>query len=435
MAFMHPAAFAGLLLLAGPLLVHLLLRHRARRVPFPSLRFVRTSRTAAVRVRVPSDLLLLLLRLAIVALAVIALAQPLLLAPARIARWNTRLARAIVLDVSESMKPMASAASDFADGEARSASFAFRIEADHLENGLSRAVAALQTAPPALREIVVISDFQWGALRRAVIGTVPDGTGIRFVQIGSGQSERLVTGPDLLGIGASARRDYTLSQNATGLRARVAQPEAAGLLLLAGPADAGAIRALQRALAAAGTPAPSPAEPLAVVFAGAPAQVVRALDTRWMIETAVRMKADVELADACAASEAVARQSGDAPWHVLRRDRKGQAIVRAAAAGPALLIDVAAPPSAFASAAVVRGALIARQGSTARPEHEVRSMPGADLTALTRSPSPLKTYVPGPGQVADSRWCWALVIVLLAFEVVVRRERNVSRQEGRADAA
>ena len=71
-AWLNPAAFAGLALLAGPVLVHLLLRHRAERVLFPSLRFVRPSRTAAVRLRLPSDLALLLLRMAIVAVAVAA---------------------------------------------------------------------------------------------------------------------------------------------------------------------------------------------------------------------------------------------------------------------------------------------------------------------------------------------------------------------------
>ena len=110
-AWLNPGAWVGLAVLAGPVLVHLLLRHRAARILFPSLRFVRASRTAAVRLRPPSDLLLLALRLATLGLAVVALAQPLLLAPARVAAWNARLARAVVVDVSDSMKPlMASAA-------------------------------------------------------------------------------------------------------------------------------------------------------------------------------------------------------------------------------------------------------------------------------------------------------------------------------------
>ena len=99
-AWLNPGALVGLAVLAGPVLVHLLLRHRAARILFPSLRFVRASRTAAVRLRPPSDWLLLALRLATLGLAVLALAQPLLLAPARVAAWNARLARAVVVDVS-----------------------------------------------------------------------------------------------------------------------------------------------------------------------------------------------------------------------------------------------------------------------------------------------------------------------------------------------
>ena len=63
MVWLLPAALAGLTLLAGPLALHLLTRHRARRLPFPTLRFVPPSNTAAVRLRQPTDVWLLILRL------------------------------------------------------------------------------------------------------------------------------------------------------------------------------------------------------------------------------------------------------------------------------------------------------------------------------------------------------------------------------------
>ena len=135
--WLNPAALAGLALLAGPVLVHLLLRHRADRVPFPSLRFVRPSRTAAVRVRLPSDLALLLLRMAIVALAVAALARPLVVAGPRLAAWNARIARAIVVDVSDSMKTGSalSEAAEAAKAEGQAAVFAERIDAARPQSG------------------------------------------------------------------------------------------------------------------------------------------------------------------------------------------------------------------------------------------------------------------------------------------------------------
>ena len=72
----EPAALWALPLALLPVLIHLLRTHHARRVQFPSLRFVQPSRTAAVRMRLPSDLLLMTLRVAVVGLAVAAIAGP-----------------------------------------------------------------------------------------------------------------------------------------------------------------------------------------------------------------------------------------------------------------------------------------------------------------------------------------------------------------------
>ena len=72
MIWLAPGAFAALLLLAGPIAVHLLARRNARRVVFPATHFVRAARAAAITVRRPSDVGLLLLRLAIVTVGVLA---------------------------------------------------------------------------------------------------------------------------------------------------------------------------------------------------------------------------------------------------------------------------------------------------------------------------------------------------------------------------
>ena len=96
--WLNPSAGWALALLAIPIAIHLLRAHRAERRPFPTLRFVPASRTAAVRMRLPSDLGLLALRVAIVAAAIGAAAQPLVLTTRRLDAWNTRTARAIVVD-------------------------------------------------------------------------------------------------------------------------------------------------------------------------------------------------------------------------------------------------------------------------------------------------------------------------------------------------
>lgn len=435
-AWLNAGALAGLALLVVPVLVHLLLRHRAQRLRFPSLRFVRASRTATVRVRLPSDLLLLLLRLAIVALAVLALAQPVLLVPARIAFWNSRVARAVVTDVSDSMKPWAQAAAQAGRSEAQSAAFTFDVSQDDIPTGLRRAVAALAAAPPARREIVVISDFQWGALRPEDLGAVPAEVGLRFVQVGAPQAARRLTGLNLFTAGTGARREFMLAPEGTGVSTLVPQAPADGLVLLARPAERASVEALTRVVEAAGTPAPSPDQPLAVAMGGAdiPA-AVRPPDAGWMLETLLRFEMDDEIAVTCAVSDADAPRDRGEPWRVAFRDRHGRPMVSAAATGSALLLDIAAPPSAFLSAAVVRGALRARHGSPAHPEEEVRRMPGATLASLARQPAPVEKRSSLPNIVSDARWCWLIVLVLLGVEAIVRRERRVPSAEVRADAA
>ena len=62
--WLNPLALAGLAAAALPVIIHLLKRHRAVRVPFPTLRFLTDSRAAAVRIRSLSDPLLLIVRVA-----------------------------------------------------------------------------------------------------------------------------------------------------------------------------------------------------------------------------------------------------------------------------------------------------------------------------------------------------------------------------------
>ena len=90
-----PWAFAGVLLMAGPILVHMLLRRNARRIVFPTTQFLPRTRASAVRFRRPSDVGLLLLRCGIVLAAVLAAAQPLLLGAWRTRAWDERIARAV----------------------------------------------------------------------------------------------------------------------------------------------------------------------------------------------------------------------------------------------------------------------------------------------------------------------------------------------------
>ena len=74
LAWLSPAVLWGLALVGAPIAIHLLARHQARTVPFPSLRFLGPTHLAALRRRRIEDVALLMCRLAIIALAVAALA-------------------------------------------------------------------------------------------------------------------------------------------------------------------------------------------------------------------------------------------------------------------------------------------------------------------------------------------------------------------------
>jgi hypothetical protein len=175
---LHPAGLAALAALVAPILVHLLLRRRARRVPFPSLRFVRPANAAAVRLRAITDWPLLMVRCAIVAAAALALARPLLVTPARRAAWDARTARAIVVDVTPTAGDPSAAVAEERHGAFNSTI----IRSTAIDAGIAEAVAWLDTAPPARREVVVISDFQLGTVDRLTVDCVPESVGVRFRQ-------------------------------------------------------------------------------------------------------------------------------------------------------------------------------------------------------------------------------------------------------------
>src|SRR5262249_34864526 len=94
--WLNPAVLFALLAVAVPVLIHILVQRRAERFAFPTLRFLRPTRLAAIRRHVIDDVVLLAIRAAIIAAAVAAVAGPLLVTTARRAAWNRRIVRAVV---------------------------------------------------------------------------------------------------------------------------------------------------------------------------------------------------------------------------------------------------------------------------------------------------------------------------------------------------
>ena len=437
-AWLNPFALAGLVAVLVPVLIHLLRQHRAVRVVFPSLRFVHRSRSAAVRLRRISDPWLLLIRMAVIAAAACALAQPVVLTSARLENWNARVARAVVVDTSESMRLRGAvrAAADAADAEARASHVATRIETADLRGGVRQAVEWLASAPPARREVVIISDFQRGGLTGADITVVPSSIGVRGVQVaGAASPPSRLAGVDLFG--RDARYDVEL-EGAKTTAAIVATKgtSAAGLRLIAGPGDEGAIDSLRGAVSAAGTPAPASSQPIAVVFAGGAAPPdIRALRSGWMVSTMRRLMSNRDLQAAGVDASAFDASTRAAPWVDVAWNEQGQPAVRAAAAGAELVISVAARPDAYAAAAAVRAVLTARHGRVAYPEHETLSADAQELAAWSRAPAPVGRELAVHADSTDGRWCWLIALVLLGVESLVRQRRAGHAVEEEAHAA
>jgi hypothetical protein len=76
MTFVHPLLMGGLLLVGLPVLIHLIMRQKPKRLPFPAFRFLlQKHRTNQTRLRL-RHLLLLLLRMAVIAALCLALVRP-----------------------------------------------------------------------------------------------------------------------------------------------------------------------------------------------------------------------------------------------------------------------------------------------------------------------------------------------------------------------
>ncbi len=188
MTWMAPWVFVGLLAVAAPVLVHWLARQQAERLRFPTLRFLVRTPPVSVRRHRLRDVPLLVVRASIIVAAVAALAQPVWVRPAAPA---ARPARAIVVDTSASLGRA------LADGRvgrdvAREAAAAFAAEAggppaqvvpaETLAQGVAQAAAwlAREDAP---RELIVVSDFQVGALVASDLDAVPADAGMRLVSV------------------------------------------------------------------------------------------------------------------------------------------------------------------------------------------------------------------------------------------------------------
>ncbi len=170
MTFAAPWALWGLLLLAGPVLVHLFSRRTATRRMFPTLRFLEAARLPPVSRRTLDDRVLLALRLLIIALAVMAWARPQRLTPPRVdADATTDGAIVLMVDTSASMQRLMSngttamaEARRLADSSAAGVARALRVETADPAAAIGASAAWLHGAGGGA--LVLFTDAQRGTL-------------------------------------------------------------------------------------------------------------------------------------------------------------------------------------------------------------------------------------------------------------------------------
>lgn len=175
--WLAPAAWWLAALAAVPIATHLLARQRRQPLRFPTVRFLEEAPAATRRRWHVDEPALLAVRVAIVLAVAAALAAPVLVTPARQARWDAPLAQAVV--VTPALAEDAAAAVPVAEGEQR------RFVTDDVPAGLADAAAWLAVHRLSRREIVIVAPLTRDTLDAADVRAVPADIGVRVVDAGT----------------------------------------------------------------------------------------------------------------------------------------------------------------------------------------------------------------------------------------------------------
>ncbi|MGD8817092.1 MAG: BatA domain-containing protein [Acidobacteriota bacterium] len=420
----NPLAWLGAAAVAVPILVHLLATTRARRMPFPTLRFLPASMPAAMRAHRIEEPALLALRCLIVLLAVAALAQPWLALDGRRGEGDeTR--RVVVVDISESMgraTPDGTTALEAARAAAVEMVAADPpttvIESDDLAGGLAAARLRLQEMPAggvAATEIVLISDFQRGSLRVDGLAALPQGTGVRLRKIDVAPRAEIDT-PVLLAGDRAWSSTVGDGEQRTVVRWHAAAPgpnaadtpiatTAAGPDIFSAATAEDAAAALATVAAAdrwVAVPRDAPPRPVTVVWPRAP--------ERDALQAAAEPLSEPWMADALAA---------------LPEDQP----LSAGASNGRLLLFAGVEPGDAPAAALIAALRRAATDLTQLDELEPESIDAATLRGWER---PAEVHAVAAD--SDARWLWLLVLALLLLEQGVRRGGRPRGQQTAAPA-
>jgi hypothetical protein len=336
----------------------------------------------------------------------------------------------------------------------------------------------LETAPPARREIVLVSPFPIGSIAPADIAAIPAGVGVRLDRAGVLPQSRTVPDGRLLTSTGVREREVTLDGERTSVRETgagaplawpidveapkaeqpvvdaavaavlsqrvwAAPPGHRARLVLAGAAQGSGVaqgtglvqdsRVAQRSDVAQPPPQgfgeprrSSPAQPASEGGGFSPAIAsASSIDQPWMSTAIARIAADPDFQ---AAGAHVATGFDDtrfrsAPWQPLVSAGDGRPLAAAAGSGDRLLVASAAPASDIATPVLLRA--IANGIATAPDLHAAEVVPISDQTLRlwSRPAGPPEAPRVGTIEQDDRRWLWLAALILMGVETWMRRAR------------
>lgn len=395
--WLQPLAWWGLGLLALPIVIHLLARHRSRRMRFPSLKFLPVARMAALRRRVLTDWPLLAVRLLILAVAVAASAAPVFVSDARREAWDRRVARAIVI-ASPPAGVGAGEIESIAAEEAGAGYVSEEFTALTVPDALADALRWLDKQPPAAREIVVVGDLREGALAAHDLARIPSYVGIRFLPVVSVDDRRVAEWRVVAEGSAAASTNYVVSVMPDMLRTQARYAAADGttpprIRVAAAAADQAHADAVLRAVLREGLVLGTSADrAVTIAFEGAPVPGLDQLapPTQAWMRTALEQMPGV--------------RGGELDGGLVVRTN----------------VPVTDPRAAWLVSDVLAGAF-----DESRLNLEARRISAAALAAWSRPPAGAPPDV-RPADEGDRRWFWGAALMLLALEHAMRRRRRAA---------
>ncbi len=451
MSWAAPIAFAGLALLALPIAIHLMGLGRAKVRPFPSLRFLESSRLLPSRRTRIHDAALLAVRVVIIAAATLALARP--VAPPSEAPSVARgAARVVIVDTSASMlrAVVPDAARAIADSVVRGASAVLTVQTHRMRDEIAGAADWLASQSGG-GELVLISDFQIGTIDAADLAGLPSSVAVRAVRVPvrtvTASESRIVHG----GRGYTTRAVVQDGQTVATWTPAGAFPTAADtggavaaggrLVLLADDAERpGVVRAVAAARAIARPLAPSADGHRIVILHprfGSRQAVLRAgsaVSAPWQGDVIRRLQRDSLLVAMAAHAVADGVEPLPPAAAVVARAESGEPMVGALADrdGDVERLVLVLRTAADSPTAVALHASLARASSDDAGERDPAVLGDSAVNALARVGAPTGSSgdgLPRPPAVSAvaaggpsyARWLWLAALAALGGEALYRR--------------